>query len=194
MDEIRDDVLLPWLEDVTDLPVVMADHSDPRPKGPHVSFKLLSNLSKIGALDERVPVYNDANEHTGTFKIRAHREFIVSIEAVGSPVGPSDDLEDFVRATDILNAVHLSLDLTKTRNIFSEGNVAIYDEGSVTDISQILETETEPRALLELGCRARFDLTDNPGYFDKAQIEGDFDTDCDGSDDYSTGIVDIPKL
>lgn len=182
--EIRE-TILEWLQDRTDRPVVFADQSDPRPNEPHVSFKLLTNLIKLGSFDERI--LNKTSPYKST--LRAHREFVVAIEAVGSPVGPSDDLDDFVRATDILTGVHLSLDQITVRDRFNAIGLAVVNEGAVTDISQLLETETEPRALLEVRFRARFDITDNPGYFEKVEMSGDVDTDSDGNSDYNTGTI-----
>ena len=184
--EIRE-TFLEFLQEQGDVPVVMAEHSDPRPDEAHISFKLLTNLIKLGSKDESI-----ADKTTGKVTLRAHREFTIAIEAVGKPVGPDDDLEDMVRATDLLDAVHMSLDMASVRSKFDEIGLAIVNEGSVTDISQIMDTETEPRALLEIVCRARFDLIDEPGYFDKMQVSGDFDTDCDGTADISTGTIDVP--
>ena len=184
--EIRE-TLLEFLQEQADVPVVIAEQSDPRPDEAHLSFKVLTNLIKLGSKDERL-----MDTATGKTTLRAHREFTVAIEAIGKPVGPDDDLEDMVRATDLLDAVHMSLDFDTVRSKFDEIGLAIVNEGTVTDISQIMDTETEPRALLEIVCRARFDLIDEPGYFDKLQVSGDFDTDCDGVDEVSTGTIDVP--
>ncbi len=183
--EIRK-VIRKWLVEQTDMSVVFAGHSDPRPDEPHVVFKLLTNLVKLGSKDETF-----MNKTTGLVTLRAHREFTVSIEAIGKPVGPDDELEDLVRATDILDAAHLSLDLDTVRARFDAIGLAIVDEGSVIDISQLLETETEPRALLEIVFRARFELLDNPGFFEKVQMSGEFDTDFDGVDNISTGLIEV---
>ncbi len=180
-------VILEWLKEQADFPVVMAESSDPRPDETHLSFKMLTNLIKLGAKDERI-----INKTTGKVTLRAHRQFTVAIEAIGNPVGPDEDLDDLIRATDILHAVHISLDQITVRDKFNAADLAIINEGTVTDISQLLETETEPRALLEIVLAARFDITDNPGYFDTVELTGDFDTDCDGEfDDYSTGVIQV---
>lgn len=168
----------------------MADHSDPRPEGPHVSFKLLTSFLPQGAVDEKV-MEKKAGVLTGKQVQRSYRTFTVAIESVGKAVGPNDKLEDFVRATDILENIHLTMDLETVRARFKKVGVAINDKGSVTDISRFLETETEPRALLEMRCSTRFDIVDNPGYFNKVQLSGDFDTNGDGNADVSTGIIDI---
>ena len=185
INEIRSTILT-WLQTQTDFPVVFADSSDPRPDEAHVSFKILTNLIKLGSQDEKF-----INPTTGAVTLRSHREFTVAIEAVGNPVGPDEDLDDLIRATDILNAVHLSLDLDTVRGVFDLIDVAIVNEGTVTDISQILETETEPRALLEIVFRARFDTIDEPGYFDKIELQGEIDTDFDNVSDHDTGIIQV---
>lgn len=178
--------ILAWLQEQADFPVIIADQSDPRPDETHLSFKLLTSLIKLGGMDETI-----MDTATGIMTLRGFREFTVAIEAVGNPVGPDEDLDDMIRATDILNAVQLSIDLPSTRAYFDSFNVAIAEQGSVTDISQLLETEKEPRALLEVVFRARFDISDTPGYFDKVAMSGDFDADCDGTDDISTGIIQV---
>ena len=183
--EIREGVL-EWLKDQTDWPVVMSDHSDPRPDGPHIAFKLLTSLEKIGAKDEQI-----IDKATGKVTTRSHRVFTISIEAVGRPVGPDDELEDFIRATDMLNAVNLSMDTVGVKEHFNGMHVAVLDEGDVVDISALLETETEPRAVLDIRCSARFDFTETPSYYDAVKMSGDFDTDGDGNFNYNTGVIDV---
>lgn len=183
-----ENTFLKWISDYTDYSVVLSDHSDHRPEGPHFAFKVLSDISPIGGADEQIPEKNSLGVSTGRIKIRAHREFTISIEAVGKAVGQRGNLKDFVRATNMLNALHLTLDTPTVRARFQKIGVAINDKGTVQDISQFLETETEPRALLEMLCSTRIDLMDDPGYFENSEISGQTDTNEDGIYNLDTGI------
>jgi len=186
-----ENTFLQWITDEGAYSVVMSDHSDHRPEGPHFSFKILSDINPIGGSDEETMEKDSNGNATGRMVIRAHREFTVSIEAVGKAVGQRGKLKDFVRATDMLNALHLGVDTPTVRARFQEKNIAINDKGTVSDISQFLETETEPRALLEMFCSTRIDIVDEPGYFDSAEVSGSVDTDGDGVYDLDTGLITI---
>jgi len=182
---------LKWITDEGAYSVVMSEHSDHRPDGPHFAFKILGEITPIGGSDEQTMEKNHLGELTGRMVLRAHREFTISIESVGKAVPNRGNLKDFVRATDMLNALHLGLDTPTVRARFQAINVAINDKGNVSDISQFLETETEPRALLEMLCSTRIDIVDEPGYFENAEITGCTDTNGDGTYNLDTGLIEI---
>ena len=141
----------------------------------------------MGGHDEK---YTDPTD--GRTVVRSHRNFTVRIEAVGQPVGPRDDLDRLLRATDMLQAVEMSTDTNSTISRLDRLGVAIVDEGDVLDISQFMETENEPRAVLDMIFRARFDQVDDPGYFDTIEFEGEFDSGRGGNPDHSTGTITVP--
>jgi hypothetical protein len=186
--EIRS-VLLAWLEDISDFPVVIAEESDPRPNQgePHVAFKILTNLVKLGSRDEHRPA-----TATTEYKVVSHREFTVSITAVGSPVSDDEDLDDKVRATDILNEIQLSLERPTVLDRFTEIDLAVVSEGTVVDTSLLLETETEPRATLDVIFRVRIDVEDDPGIIEKTRISGEIDSNMDGSFDKTIPEFEVP--
>jgi len=185
--EIRE-IILAWLSEATDLTVVIEGESDPRPDPPFVSFKMLTGLVKIGGHDEQI-----AANATAPFTIRSHREFTISVNAVGKPVGNYDDLSDKIRATDILTDVELSLQKPTVIQRLKDAGLAVIHSDSIVDLSQIIENETEPRAKLDIILRLRIDRTDDPGVIEHVQLSGAFDSDMDGNaDDIIFGPTDIP--
>lgn len=173
--EVRDG-LHKWLSYVADYPVVMAEASDPRPAEPHLAFKLFPSLVRVGSRDEHRPATD-----TTPYTIVSHRMITVTITAGGWPVGPYDDLEDKVEATHLLTAVQLALEAPTTQAMLQSLDLGIINEGEVIDISAEQETETEPRAVLDIIFGIRIDITDDPGCIEKAKMSGELSPTFDGS-------------
>jgi len=176
--------LYQWLTDIADVPVVIAEESDPRPSGPHLAFTILTTLVRVGGLDEHLP-----KTATREYTIRSQRTFTVSITAAGTPVGNFDDLDAKVRAVDLLNEVQLSLERPTVMEPLRAIGLSIFEQGQVISLPAEQETETEPRAVLDIIFGVCIEVTDEPGYIEKVQVSGQIDTDKDGSLD-----LDIPEF
>lgn len=161
--------------------IVIAEESDPRPSGAHLSINMLGGIQSLGSNAER-----RTDGTTGRETTTNHQEFTVSLMAVGCP-NSGNYIEDRVRAVDILNELKFSLEKHSTQAFFNEIDLVIADEGEITAIPATLETEIEPRAVLDIRCRARFDIVDedhdSTSYFDSTKISGSVDTDGDGTFD-----------
>ncbi len=171
--------LYEWLRDVADYPVVFAESSDPRPSEPHLVFKLFPSLVRIGGRDEHRP----ATEAGGSYTIISHRMMTVTITAAGWPVGQGDELDDKVEATHILTEVQLSLERPTVLESLQAIDLSVLSEGDIIDVSAVQETETEPRAVLDIILGIRFDVTDDPGIIEKVKISGALDSTFDGNFD-----------
>lgn len=181
-DEIRETIRR-WAADILDDDdaVVHAKESDPRPSGPHVSVGILGDPIRIGRNAER-----KTDSTTGRETTISHWEFMVSFMAVGCP-NAGNDIEDKIRAEDILMELKLAMEMYSTQAFFDEINLVIADEGNIQSVPAVLETETEPRAVLDIKCRVRIEVVDetndDESYFDNTKISGSVDTDGDGTFD-----------
>lgn len=168
MDGMRG-IILAWLSSVVNYTVVFEQSSDPRPPAPYVAFKMLTGLIKYGNQDE---VGNDPADVSGrSFLVKGHRKCTIRIEAIGLA---TDDLTTSVRATDILQDVQNSLSRPSIRDAFRFGNFSIIDFKAVTDISKLLETETEPRAQLEVVIGLAMEIQDAITTIEHVSVGGTF--------------------
>lgn len=178
--EIRE-VVQRWLEDVTDYPSIFAEESSPRPDAPYTAFKFLTSLQKIGAVDEQIPATSSR-----AYKIRHFRQFTLSIQAFGR----RDD-DEYISAGAILSHVQNTLDVPTVAEVFRDIGLSLVSEGSVTDISQELDTEVEPRAVLDIIFNVCFETEDDPGVIESVAVRGLFDLDGDGDPEIDSGVTQI---
>lgn len=163
-----------WLETTVSYPVVFSGQNMVRPPAPFVSWKLLTGMIKIGSFDELYVNKNDLNYH-----LKGQRQFTALFEATG--IATDGTLKNRVRATDILGEIQYSLNKPETIGHFQNINLVIQEENEISDITELLETEYEPRASLEITFRIAIDEIVDPGTIDLISVSGDLDTNFDGN-------------
>lgn len=172
--------------------VIPAELSLPRPNPPYITFKIASLNTKRGAVDEQIPLI-DANPGGApdiqSYKTRATREFTLSIQFFGLA---SEDWEQAISAMDMAMAVQNSIDLRSVKDFFSEKNLGIVNDNNIQDISELIDSETEPRAIYDVIMSARFETEDEAiTFIESIEYQGDFDTNMDGTFNKSTGPVTV---
>ncbi len=180
MNEYRE-AIQKWLSDTTDLVVVFGERSDPQPDKPYISFKFLTGLIKVGSQDEFVAAVKAQTGPPAVAEKPAHvvhqRNITVSITAIGRY---NDDPDKYDRASDILAQVQNSLGLPTTVQIFRAAGLALRQDDTISDISVLLDTETESRAVFDIIFGVALTTEDDPGFIDTVELEGNFDSDQDG--------------
>lgn len=192
MNEFRR-VLRKWMEDTTNLEVVFADRSTPRPDAPYIAFKILTGLNKIGALDEIVReklIDVGPPEVFESLKVKGSRQFTVSITCVGKASEDEDD-EDWVRGMDIASQLQNSLDLPSVHEVFRAANLSVVVDNAITNADEFLETDVEPRAVYDIIFSTMLVTEDDAGRIETVKFQGDFDTNQDGNNNLSTGEVEV---
>lgn len=173
-DTIRD-TLHDWIDaNTTGLnAIVRLEQNNPRPALPYVGYRI-SGLDKIGH------DYVERPEDLQEARVSGNREFTVEIQHFGSG------------AIDRLEGLRSSLEMPAQRVLFDAQGIAFVDDLGITDISQLLDTRYEERALLELRFRVGTDYTTITGQIDTVKIDKTF-KDAEGTTVYTEPDYTIPK-
>lgn len=125
------DTLYAVISTETGLTTIFAQQNAPRPDLPYCVINILSNV-KIGLRDEQREI-NDLNEATycGT------REATVEVQFFG---------DDAFQNAQLLQAAFSKQGVLET---FRDADMAIVDDGDVTDITTSLDSQFEVRAILD---------------------------------------------
>lgn len=169
-----DEGLQSWLESIVPYTVVKSGQNTVRPKPPFVSYKMITGMIKLGSFDE---LY--VNKTDNLYHLKGQRQFTVLFEATGTPTDGT--LASIVRATDIIGEIQFALNKPNTTSFFLGLDLAIQEENEITDITELLETEYEPRATLSIIFRTAIDEEVDPGTIETVLISGDVDTTFDGN-------------
>lgn len=149
------DALYSWLSAaITPRPVIFADQDAPQPDRPYATIKVLSE-NKLGVLDDQ-----SAPNNLGIASLKGHREATIQVQFYGP------------------GAVQLALNARNSLNkssvlfgLFWTNGIAIVSDDEVTNVSALLETEIEERALLTLVARYAVEQTDDVGYIETVEVE-----------------------
>lgn len=165
MNEIRD-FLFKFLKGACPkYPVVFEDQHEPRPNGPYVSFKLLTSMIKLGALDERRWSAEDECFYRVGF-----REFTVSIKAVGSALEGTK--ASGIRAINMLGEIQWILDDPDTAELFRAAGVAVVDPQNIVDTTELEENLFIPKAVLDIRMSARIQEALTTGTIEHVMVSG----------------------
>lgn len=138
------DALYTWFKKTSGLDsVIWADQDGPRPARPYATLRLITGAVKLGGQD------NLRVNESGVFYLNGPREITVSINVMG------------VSALDILTTARDSLDDPSVIDDLEADGIAIIEDGSPQNITELLETGFEERAQMDLkiGFQAERDST-----------------------------------
>lgn len=169
-----EDALFNWVDSLNIVPsnkIVFEEQNVKRPIPPYISMKLITLPQKLGSRDN---IKHDVDDN---YKIHGVRSLTVSCKSYGNT------------AIQLMSDMHESFELSSVRDIFLNANLAIWDEGSPTDISTVLETGFETRANMDIIVAGTSEQIDTRGYIATASYEGTINKE-DGTPKVVTG--DIP--
>lgn len=119
--------------------VLFADQTIPQPElRPYITFKI--TIDEAQFFDE---IRNDfiLNERYSTGVHTIH----VSVQVIGSTQEQGQNLHMLTASKLQKSLSHIS-----TQNLFDSANAACFDHGQILDATQYLETEFEPKAVLDV--------------------------------------------
>ena len=118
----------------------LVGQSAPRPKNPVIAFNPLSSIDFIGQDERRI-------DEGGNETLRGQRTLICDLFGFSESASRFDGEDN---AWDMLQTLRMSLAFPAVHDMLSAINCSVVDEGTVTDVSETLETTNEPRAMLQI--------------------------------------------
>lgn len=135
------------------MPVIYWEQNSPRPTVPYITLF----LSQITAVNQD---WSETEaDNLGVIDMKGDRNFTVSMQAYGG-----DPLT-------VLENVRSSLQKQTVLDTLRANGIVFYQSLNIIDITELLETQWERRASLDILFGIGQTYTDNPGYFDKTEIQ-----------------------
>jgi len=139
--------------------LIWMDQSKTLPALPFTAMKI-SSRRKVN-MD-----WHSAPNASGVETVKGDREFTLSMQR--------HQAYDANSVTELLQNVADKLQLTTTIDKFMAKKIAVYDVGSVTDISALLDkTIIEKRAALDIFMRVKLTQTDTVGLIEQVSVEAE---------------------
>jgi hypothetical protein len=135
--------------------IIWRDQGEPLPPRPAVALKITSGPLRTGYSDNL-----GVNQTTGKTTVGGQRVLVVSVQLFGSRSDPGSPRVDQVAAD--LNA---SLSKPAVLLELRKSGVAVFNQGEVTNLSDVEETEFEERAEFSVMLGVAENQVDDPGYF-----------------------------
>lgn len=155
------------------MPVVFWQQNAPRPLVPYVTL-FLNNFIAVNQ-----DWTNDSTDNSGIVNMKGDRNFTLSINAYGGtdPLTLLENMRSSLQKESVLNALRVN-------------GIAFYQSPSIFDLSDLIDSQFEKRAQMDVIFGIGQTYTDTTGYFNLVQItETIFD--YDGSIIY-TKIINVP--
>lgn len=134
---------------------IIQDQNFPRPDNQYITI-LIGPQTRIGR------AYTFRPDNAGTMEIVGNREFTVFLQAYGT-----DSMQ-------ILSDLRDSLEKQSVISFFCENEIANAETLLLTDISQLLDSQYEPRAALDLLFRTASVITDQVDLIEEIEGEGKY--------------------
>lgn len=139
------------------MPVIFWNPNGPRPKVPYVSLF----LSSITALNQD---YSSPNaDVNGDIYMKGDRQFTLQIQAYGN-TGIVDPLT-------ILENMRSSLQKQTVLDTLRANAIVFYQSLTINDISDLVDSQFESRAQMDVLMAIGQTYSDSPGYFDTIEVE-----------------------
>jgi len=152
------------VERATEVTCVMAQPETqrfPRPPRPYMTMFLVTPAQKVG---------DDASTYVsaGVWNVGGQRCMIVDFNAYG---------RTHEEAYEIAAAWQSALEMETTQTILRKAGIAVWLNGSIADMSELLQTGYEGRAKIEVQFGIAANVTEDRGAIETAQADGTMTTD-----------------
>lgn len=134
---------------------IFADQAAPRPARPYVTIRLNPQVTE-GMFDENLGI-----DDNGIATIRGYRTVTVALQSFGP------------KARDIMSVLQGSLSKVSIRNHFFDGNdLSLINVGEILNLADLLDTEFEERAAMDLMVGFAQEITDDVGRIETVEVTG----------------------
>lgn len=155
--------IVEWILNETGLVAIPLYDSGPRPNLPYITYQI-RNVNPVGVDSVSLP------DENGAIRISGNRNFNLYLQCYGDTL-TSDNINDFIYASDYLNILYTSLSKESTKDLFYTNNFVILDTiAGILDISTLMDTEYENRASADFICRTTTDISDTVELVDVVNI------------------------
>lgn len=134
--------------------ILFRDQSQPLPPRPCVAMKITTGPMRTGFQDNL-----GIDDATGKTSVGGQRVLVLSVQVFGNTKVHAPLAEQL---TADLNA---SLSLPSVLALLRKGGIAVFNQGEVTNLTDIEETEYEERAEFSVMLGVAENQVDDPGYF-----------------------------
>ena len=118
----------------------LVGQSSPRPVNPVIAFNPMSSIEYMGRDERRV-------DNLGAEILRGQRNVTCDLFGFSESASRFDGEDN---AWDMLQTLRMSLSHPDVKDLLTAINCSVVDEGTITDVSETLETTNEPRAMMQL--------------------------------------------
>ena len=151
----KEDALYAWLSGILTGASVIWDKEDGvRPPLPFATMNIISGPSSAGPAEERY-------KSQDTYAYAMRKKFTLSINV------HSDDA--LMRINSIVNA----LELPSHQSILQGAGIAVWGNSDPRDLSQLMDTEYEGRAQIDINLSFAQTIEDSPGEIRTVHVRGD---------------------
>ena len=156
-------------------PVIFWEPNSPRPTIPYVTLFLSSIIAPNQDYASQI------SNSSGVINMSGDRKFTLEIQAYGGadPLTVLENLRSSLQKQTVLDTLRTS-------------GLTFYQSLNLTDITNLIDSQWERRASLDVLMGIGQLYTDNPGYFDHLQVEGLIEDQI--GDIIFDEIIDIPEL
>ncbi len=159
-----------WASGESGLTTIFERPNQPRPSTPYVSLNIVGGPVKQGGQQE--VRFDDP-----TFSVNALLALTVSVKAYGNQT--NDPIS-------ILTNLQLSLGKLEVLESLRSGGIAVWNEGPISDISEVLETGFEERANMDVLFAASHSTVTDGGLIEKVDLSGEVEADTGNT-------IDVPE-
>lgn len=153
-------LLYSWIAGITSTTIIFANENGPRPELPYITI-----LTRIASKKGSIPFYDRA-ANDGTQRIKYDIDYSLSLQCYGNsendPITILQGLKDEMQKQSNLGYFYLS-------------GLAIREDNEIQDISTLIDSTIEKRALWELIFGVGHEIIDDPNFIEKVEGSGDID-------------------
>ena len=148
-----------------DSKIIWVDQNGPRPANDFITLRI-GDLVSLGAVDELRVTTNLANPNGSeiVLEVNGLREFTLSIQAFNTATVSTST------SREVLSKVQAALKLPSVRALLNAAGLGPFDMGSVKNISALLQTKFEARAILETRFYVNETVSENTGYINTVTL------------------------
>jgi hypothetical protein len=162
-----EDALHAWVAEATGLPVIWADQNAPQPSSDFCTMRIRS-FKKLGLTDAVVRFYHSEPEADADtpleYKSQGIREFTLAVNALTRRTNRTTS------ATVVLSNLQASADMPSTTARLKAVGLVLVDCNDVLNLSGLLETDIQGRALLEIRFRVTDSLSEWVGIIERVEL------------------------